>query len=626
MPFIDLLLGRPLKTDEDANQRVGVPAGIPMLGIDALSSAAYGPEAALTILIPLGAAGIGYIGPIVGLIIALMLVVFVSYRQTIGAYPQGGGSYTVASENLGTFCGLLAAAALLLDYILTVAVGISAGVGALVSAFPKLQHLTLPICLAILALLTVVNLRGVREAGLAFMAPTYLFIVSLLGVIAWGLFKAATQGGHPTPVIPPPAPSKAVEAAGAWLLLRAFASGCTAMTGVEAVSNGIRAFREPAVDHAKRTLTVIIITLAVLLAGIAALCHVYRVGATPPGREGYQSVLSQLTAAVAGHGVVYYVTIGSVLAVLCLSANTAFADFPRLCRMIAADGYLPEGFAQRGRRLVYSQGILVLAVLAGVLLAAFGGVTDRLIPLYAVGAFLAFTMSQAGMVVHWKRKHGPRWAMAVNGVGAVCTGLTLAIVLVAKFGEGAWITVLVVPALLSLFYAVHRHYRAVAREVATDKPLDTAGIEPPMVLVLIRSWSLVAEKAIRFALAISDDIHALHITSDEEGAKDEVEKIEGCWSRLVEGPARAAGLPAPRLAVLSSRYRMFSKPLLDTLRGLQGEHPDREIAVIIPEVVARHWYHYLMHSQTATILKGYLYFSGLERVAVINVPWYLQEK
>ncbi len=455
MPLSDYLFGRPLATDEEGEQRVGVLAGIPMLGLDALGSAAYGPEAALTLLIPLGAAGISFIGPISTLIIILLLVVYFSYRQTIAAYPHGGGSYTVAKENLGTTAGLFAAAALLLDYVLVVAVGISAGVGALVSALPALQPHTLSLCLLILAMITVVNLRGVRESGFAFLIPTYLFIVSLLAVLAIGVAKTALAGGHPAAVAPPAQQPAAAMTATLWILMRAFASGCTAMTGVEAVSNGVSAFRESAVVHARRTLTAIIALLAVMLAGIAYLCVVFKIGATEPGQTGYESTLSQLVAAVIGRGFFYYLTIGSVLAVLALSANTGFADFPRLCRVIAQDGFLPNGFAHRGRRLVYSHGILVLAALSAGILAAFGGITDKLIPLFAVGAFLAFTLSQAGMVAHWWHAGGShsRKSMAINAAGAICTGVTLVVVLVSKFLEGAWVMCLLVPALLFLFFA-----------------------------------------------------------------------------------------------------------------------------------------------------------------------------
>ena len=412
--FFDTLLGRPLSTREEEGQKIGVWAGVPVLGLDGLSSSAYGPEAALAILLPLGSLGLAYLVPITGLILALLAILYFSYRQTITAYPNGGGSYIVARENLGQNAGLLAAAALMVDYVLNVAVGISAGVAALTSAAPALQSHTLALCLGVLALITVVNLRGVSESGLVFGVPTYVFILSLGGVLLWGVIKAATSGGHPAAVIAPPALPATAGTVGLWILLRSFASGCTAMTGVEAVSNGIGAFAQPAVRRAQATLTAIIAILGLLLAGIAVLCRAYGVGAMDEAQPGYQSVLSQLVAAVAGRGAVYYVTMGSVLFVLCLSANTSFAGFPRLCQMVAHDGFLPHIFGQLGRRLVYSAGILILSALSGVLLVIFGGITDRLIPLFAVGAFAAFTLSQAGMVRHWlshlgKKERVCRW-------------------------------------------------------------------------------------------------------------------------------------------------------------------------------------------------------------------------
>jgi amino acid transporter len=623
MSLLDYLLGRRLATYEEGEQRVGVAAGIPMLGLDALGSAAYGPEAALTLLIPLGAAGVGYTGPISTLIVVLLMVVYFSYRQTIAAYPHGGGSYTVAKENLGTTAGLFAAAALLLDYVLVVAVGISAGVGALVSALPALQPHTLSLCLAILLMITIVNLRGVRESGLAFMAPTYVFIVSLLSVLAIGVVKTVLAGGHPVPVEAPAALPEATTVAGLWILMRAFASGCTAMTGVEAVSNGVTAFREPAVRHAQRTLTAIIGILAVMLAGIAFLCHVYTIGATEPGQTGYQSILSQLVAAVVGRGVFYYITIGSVLTVLALSANTGFADFPRLCRVIAGDGFLPSGFAHRGRRLVYSQGIIVLAVLSSGLLIAFGGITDHLIPLFAVGAFLAFTLSQAGMVVHSWRLGGEhaKKSMAINGAGAVCTGVTLIVVLVSKFVEGAWVMILLIPGLLWLFYSVRGHYRKVGREVVSDVPLDAVDLKPPVVLLPIRGWSVITRKALRFALSISHEIYALHIAGDERA----MVALEEGWQRLVRGPASTAGLPAPKLIVVYSPFRQMYNPLTEVVSDLKKSHPDREIAVIIPELIGTRWYHYVLHNQTAAFMVAYLRLSGFRKVVVINVPWYLSD-
>jgi amino acid transporter len=381
MKALDLLFGKPLATSEERGEAVGPVAGIPIFGLDALSSAAYGPEAALTLLIPLGLFGVHLIVPVTTAILILLVIVYFSYRQTIDAYPQGGGSYTVASENLGKGPGLLAAAALMIDYILTAAVGISAGVGALISAVPSLQKHTLLLCLAILVILTIINLRGVHDTGVAFMIPTYLFLATLLIVIAVGLFHTLASGGHPVPVVTPPKLPPATAMLSLWLILKVFASGCTAMTGVEAVSNGVKAFRDPTTKNAKLTLTIIIALLIILLAGIALLCRFYGIGATDPEGPGYQSVLSQLTDAVMGHGAFYYVTIASILLVLSLSANTAFADFPRLTRAIALDDYLPHVFFIRGRRLLFSYGIGALVAMTGLLLILFRGVTDRLIPL-----------------------------------------------------------------------------------------------------------------------------------------------------------------------------------------------------------------------------------------------------
>ncbi|HEY6293079.1 MAG TPA: APC family permease [Terriglobia bacterium] len=620
MSLADVLLGRPLATSEERAEKVGSGAGIPIFGLDALSSAAYGPEAALTLLIPLGAAGVAYILPISISIIVLLGIVYFSYRQTIEAYPAGGGSYTVARENLGDHAGLLAGAALMIDYILTAAVGISAGVGALVSAVPSFQPHTLGICLAILLVLTIVNLRGVREVGAVFMIPTYLFIGTLLGTIAFGIIKTLMTGGHPAPVVAPPLPS-GTAVLSAWLLLQAFSNGCTAMTGVEAVSNGVKAFREPVVKSAQRTLTAIIALLALMLAGIAYLVRAYHIGATSPGREGYQSVLSLLVAAVAGKNAFYYVTMASILLVLALSANTAFADFPRLCRAIAEDWYLPSGFATRGRRLVYSQGIWVLAILCALLLILFGGVTDHLIPLYAVGAFLAFTLSQAGMVVHWKRTGGPRArrSMLVNGLGAVTTAITVLVVVVAKFAAGAWITVLLIPAMITLMIAIRRHYDRIWKEVIDPAPLDLKGLHAPLVVVPLFRWSKVAKKALAFALNVSPDVLALHVASG-----DDADDLQRQWETLVQTPAKEAGFPPPPLVLLESPYRFVLSPILDYVFDLERENPDRQVAVLIPELVETVWHNYLIHNQRAQWLKALLLLKGNQRIVVISVPWYLE--
>jgi amino acid transporter len=620
MSLADRLFGRRLATHEEAEQQIGPASGIPMLGLDALSSSAYGPEAALTLLIPLGALGVAYIVPLTSIIIGLLLIVYFSYRQTIAAYPTGGGSYTVARENLGTTAGLLAGAALMLDYMLNVAVGISAGVGALVSAFPILHPYILPLCLTILMVITLVNLRGVRESGLAFLVPTYLFVVCLAGVLAFGAAKALLSGGHPTALVPPPALPPATSAVSAWVLLHAFASGCTAMTGVEAVSNGVSAFRHPAEVNARRTLTAIVAILIGLLAGIALLARAYGIGATEPGAVGYQSVLSQLVGAVVGRGVLYYLTIGAVLVVLALSANTSFAGFPQLCQVIARDDFLPHSFGIRGRRLVFSLGIFVLTVSAAALLIAFGGITDRLIPLFAVGAFLAFTLSQAGMVVHWRRLGSRRaWrSMLINAVGAAATAVTLAVVLIAKFTEGAWITLLIIPAMIALFYAVHRHYTAVARELAYHAPLDLRGLRHPIVIVPMKGWDRVAHKSLRFALKLSDEVHAVQIRTSLK-----MDDLEALWPTMVAAPVRALGLPAPELTVIQSPYRRVMGPLIEYIMRFKNEHPDRQIAVIIPDLIERHWYHYPLHNQEGEVLKALLLLRGDERIVIIGVPWYL---
>ena len=638
MNLINKLFGQPLTSAEEEGQKIGVFSGVPSLGLDGLSSAAYGPEAALTILLPLGVLGLSYIGPITLVILALLTILYFSYRQTITAYPNGGGSYTVAHENLGIKWGLLAAAALMLDYTLTVAVGISAGVGALISAVPGLHRHTLMLCLAFLALITIVNLRGAREAGAIFALPTYLFVLSLGGVLVYGLIQVLGHGGHPHPVLMPPAIPKAVEGVSLWLLLRAFASGCTAMTGVEAVSNGVTIFADPVVKNAQRTLTVIVAILMVLLAGIAYLCHAYGIAAMDESKPGYQSVISLLLNAIVGRGGIYYVTLGSVLAVLVLSANTSYAGFPRLCRLVALDSYLPHVFALLGRRLVYTVGILFLTGLCAILLIVFKGITDKLIPLYAVGAFLAFTLSQTGMVMHWRRqaqdknsknKAGAGGALVINGLGAVSTAVALGVILVAKFTAGAWITILILPILMVVFYGVKRHYDAVAKQIGRPKPLDLTHNDPPVAVVPLGKWDVVSERALRFGIRLSPEVFAVYVKlpdvngEDEEGEK-KAQDLQAQWAEQVEKPAQAAGVPVPHLEILSSPYRKLTGPLSQYLRQLRLQYPDRIIAVIIPELIETRWWEWLLHNHRATALKANLLLLGDPRIVVINVPWYVE--
>jgi amino acid transporter len=624
MNILDLVVGKPIRTSDERAEQIGPVQGIPIFGLDGLSSAAYGPEAALTLLLPLGILGVRYIVPISAAIITLLVIVYFSYRQTIAAYPSGGGSYTVARFNLGASASLLAAAALLADYILTAAVGISAGVGALISAVPTLLPHTVSLCVGILIIITIVNLRGVREAGSVFAIPTYLFVGTLLITVVAGIIRVLLSGGHPTPAVPLPPPPPITQAVTFWLLLKVFASGCTALTGVEAVSNGVKAFREPTVKNAQRSLTAIIFLLAVLLAGISYLVKTYEIAATDPGQPGYQSILSMLTAAVFGKGLFYYLTIGSILVVLSLSANTAFADFPRLCRAIAQNNYLPHVFGYRGRRLVYTYGIVVLAVLCGGVLILFGGVTDRLIPLYAIGAFMAFTLSQAGMVMHWRKNRGPQWVKSalVNGLGALVTGITTGVVLVAKFAEGAWITLLFIPLMIVIFAIVRRHYHSVKVLTSCKIPVDAAALsQHPIVVVAIDRWSNITRQGIEFAARLSPEVIALHVDPSEHS-----ELLEDDWEHYVAQPFRAAGKEPPQLHLLPSPYRFVIVPIVQFILDLSKKNPGRNIVVVIPELVEGRWYEYFLHNQRGRLLEWVLLARGNERIFTVSAPWYIGQR
>ncbi len=624
MSLLGKILGRRLASWEAAKQKLSVLTGVPVLGLDALASTGYGPEAALTILLPLGVVGLSYFPVIILAITVNLGTLYLSYRQTIAAYPDGGGAYIVAKDNLGIHAGLWAGVALLLDYLLNVAVGIAAGVGAVVSAIPALHPYTLPLCLLVLLTLTIINLRGVRESGLAFVVPVLVFLGCMAAVLLIGLLRAWLSSGHPNPVVPLPAIPRATATVSVWLLLGAFANGCTAMTGVEAVSNGVPLFREPSVPNARRTLTVIVAILSLFLLGVAYLCSVYHIGAMDEQQPGYQTILSQLVAAVAGHGVFYYVAIASIFIVLTYSAQTSFADFPRVCRLLAEDGFLPHAFADLGRRLVYSQGIIVLATLSCLILIAFGGVTDRLIPLFAVGAFSAFLFSQVGMVVHWLRKTGNRIRIALvfNALGAVVTGIALVVIIVAKFIEGAWMTIIVAPPLVLLLLQIKRHYQKIARETGAGLKLRCSNLQPPVVIVPIDGWNRVAEKAVRFGLLLSDDVTAVHVSTEN----DDTQGLKELWADKVEKPAKAANSPIPRLEIISSPYRMLHQPILDFVNKAKKEKPDRLIAVIIPQLVQPHWYQYMLHDWDAEWLRTLLFLERDQRTVVISTPWYLREE
>ncbi|HZO22704.1 MAG TPA: APC family permease [Steroidobacteraceae bacterium] len=634
--LLRLILGRRLANEEYVERKIGALEGVPAMGLDGLGSSSYGPEAALTVLMPLGGAGLTYIGWVMVPILVLLVILYASYRQTIRAYPNNGGAYTVSKLNLGTGASLIAASALMIDYVLNVAVGISAGVGALTSAMPRLHPHTLALCLATLVLVSIMNLRGTADAGRACAIPTYLFLASFLGILGLGAYRTLVSGGHPLPLVAPPQPSHATAALSAWVLLRSFAAGCTAMTGVEAVSNGVSAFREPVMKRAHRTLGAICASLGLLLAGITYVVSGYGIAAMDETQSGYQSVLSQVASAVVGHGALYYIALSSVLCVLCLSANTSFVDFPRVCRLVAEDDFLPRPFAIVGRRLVFSVGILYLTVTAGVLLVVFGGITDRLIPLFAIGAFLTFTMSQAGMVRHWHRelrrataaavRQRYRAHLATNGIGAAATIVALLIIVVAKFSEGAWITLLAIPATILVLRTVKKYYVRLDAQLRDERQLNVRSREPPLVLVTTPGWNKLTDRALQFALRISPDILAVHFTDLRGSVADDEERgLRQCWARDVEEPARNAGLRPPQLVRVKAPFRKMTGPLLQLIGEIQREQGNRLIAVLLPEVVKKHWWQYLLHGHRLRRLQAALLRYGGSRIVVMVIPWHLEE-
>jgi amino acid transporter len=630
----ELLFGRRLANRENQERKIGAFEAIPAMGLDGVGSSAYGPEAALAILIPLGTASIHYIGWVMLPIVLLLGILCASYWQTIRAYPTNGGAYIVARENLGRMPSLIAAAGLMIDYVLNVAVGISAGVAALVSAVPQLHQHMLALCLGILAFVTIVNLRGTLDAGRAFAIPTYTFIGCFLAVLVVGAYRTIVSGGHPHAVVSPPRLPAPVEVATWWLLLRAFAAGCTAMTGVEAVSNAMTAFRDPPVKLGHRTLLGICLILGTLLVGIASLTTAYEIGAMDQSQPTYRSVLSQLTSAVVGNGAMYYVTIGALLCVLVLSSSTSFVDFPRLCRAVAQDGYLPKTFTVAGRRLVFSVGIIYLAVTAGILLIVFGGITDHLIPLFAVGAFTTFTISQIGMVVHWRRALGQRQGesrravrmhLATNAVGAATTGTALLIIVVAKFFEGAWITIAILPPVIVMLQFIRRYYDELGARVRKGSPLDLAGSAAPLAVVTFDEWNQVADKTLRFAFNVSPDVVGVHLTAlAGPDSAEEHRKLQQQWQRDVAEPTQRRGLNPPRLIVVQAQYRTIEEPVLNVVQQLKEQFPDRSIAVLIPELIKQRWYQHLLHTHRGRRLRSRLLRRGAPRLTVISVPWYLE--
>jgi amino acid transporter len=622
--LLEYILGRRLKSSDRNKEALTAAMGVPVLGLDAVASTAYGPEAALTILAAAGAGGLHYFPIITLSMVVLLVALYISYLQTAAAYPDGGGAYTVAKENLGDRSAVVAGTALIIDYVLNVGVAISAGVAAVLSAIPALHPHRLALCLVVLLTLTLLNLRGVKQSGIAFSIPVIAFVVCVGAALGIGIVQALLHGGHPHPVRPPPPAPKAIEAASIWLVLRSFASGCTAMTGVEAVSNAVPLFKKPKVPRAQWTLTIIVVILGSFLLAISYLAPAYNIHAMNEEQPGYQSIFSQLLGAIAGWGLFYYIAIASIFIVLVFSAQTSFADFPRVCRLLAIDGFMPSFFAERGRRLVFSSGIIGLTIVSAVLLIGFAGVTDRLIPLFAIGAFSAFSLSQIGMVAHWLRKRGKhaRTKLAINAVGGTITVIALLIIIVAKFTEGAWITLIVGPGLVWLFWSIKGHYQRVKRRIGQRVKLKTAKARPPVVIIPVDRWNRVTERAVRFGMEMSDEITAIHVSTEHE----DTDRLREAWIEKVEKPARAAKSAVPQLAIIRSPYRQIYEPILRFVRKIEKREKDRVVAVVIPELVEPHWYEKLLHNIRSMVLRALLFFRGDYRTVVIMTPWYLREQ
>lgn len=637
MRSISSLIRWPVTHTGVTQRKLSPYIGIAATGLGALASTAYGPEAALMILQPAGAAGTRVLLPIMIGVIALLIMLYLCYWQTIAAYPDNSGTYLVAKSTLGYWAGLLSAAALMLDYLLNVAVGISAGVAALSSAIPQLQPHTLKICLAILFLITLLNLRGTQEAGLIFTVPTYLFIASFLLISMIGFAHFLPQV-HNLPALSPAADlGSAHNPLTSFLLLSAFATATTAVTGVEAISNSVKAFREPIIKNAQRTLSAIVLLLSVLLLSIAYLTQTLKLTAMEQAQPGYQSVLAQLTAAIVGHHWLYYVTLCSVLAILCLSANSSFVAFPRLCSLLAQDQLLPRAFALPGRRLIYSIGILFLAIFSSLLLIASNGITYALIPLFAAGAFLAFILAQASMAAHWllclrspssSQTPGGRkllWSLyiMVNMVGACLISGLLVVILVQQFKQGAWLALIIIPALILLMHTVQRYYANLARQLHKQAPLDLSNLIPPLILIPSRRWDQLTDQALRFAMRLSPDVLVVHLHSLEDGEdQDTAQSLRQRWQVNVAEPARAAGLTPPKLLWLDAKHRNFITPWLQLIQSLQTQSPERPLMILIPELAKRHGWQYLLH-----IHHGWRLRRALRRqsgthltVAVANLP------
>jgi amino acid transporter len=607
------LIGRPISSEREEHERLSKLKALAVFSSDNISSSAYATEEMMRVLVVAGVGAFALVMPLTLAIVVVLAIVATSYRQTIKAYPNGASSYIVASDNLGAPAGLVAAGALLIDYTLTVAVSVSAGVAAITSMVPALYPEKVPIAVAIVVLLTLGNLRGVRESGTIFMAPTYLYMVAVMGLIAFGLIGVAA--GIVPPYTPPPEwiaeeTSAAAGALGLLLVLRAFSSGAVALTGVEAVSDGVPAFKVPEWRNARTTLTWAAVLFAILFVGISLLVSILGIHPDPSEQ---QTVLYILARHLTGDGLYLVFVQFATALILTLAANTSFADFPRLSSFLARDGFMPRQFGFRGDRLAFSTGIIALAGLAIVLLIGFKASVSALIPLYTLGVFVAFTLSQSGMVRRWWHRREPGWrrGLAINGLGAITTGVIVAVVAISKFTSGAWLVMILVPLLVGLMWAIHVHYRRLELAVA---PRSTARVSvparPPLVIVPIARLDQPSLDAIAFARSVAPDALAVHITNDAEAAAE----LRLRWSELGGGT---------ELVIVESPYRALIKPLMRYLDALQRQDPDRRLLVVLSEVVPKHWWDNFLHNQTALRLKLRLFFRP--NTIVADVPYHAPE-
>jgi len=607
-----MIFGTPLPSAAELSERVGIARGLSLFASDNISSSAYATEEIMRVLVVAGVAYLSFTMPITIAIIAILAIVVLSDRVVIATYPGGGGSYIVAYENLGPIAGLVAAAALLTDYVLTVAVSVSAGVAAIISAFPELSDKRVTIALIVVAVMTIVNLRGVRESGRVFMAPTYIYLFSILGLLVFGLFRIFTGN---VPDYQPPAEwltAHPVEPLTLFLVLRAFASGSVALTGVEAVSNGVPAFKPPEVRNAQTTLIIMGVAFATIFIGLSFLSS--RIGIVPDPHE-TETVLSQLARSLVGQSWVYYFLQFATTLLLVLAGNTAYNGFPRLASILAQDRYLPRQFMFRGDRLAFTGGIVVLAVAAAALIWVYQGSVTSLIPLYTIGVFIAFTLSQSGLVRRWwtRRREEKSWIarLAVNGVGATVTGVVAIVVGVSKFALGAWMVLAIMPVLVGMMWAIRRHYDHMASSTAPETPIDPSSIHL-RVIVPVANLAVPARQALAYAQAIAslEHIVAVHVAEDEENA----DRFRKSWQE--------SGLQVP-LVIIESPFRSLTNPLIAYIDAVRDTHPTDTVTVILPEYVPRHWWEQLIHNQTAFRLKAALLFH--RGIVVIDVPYHLKE-